>query len=81
MAEKSEESQSKKQPMSEEERKLLCEKLDNELNEYISGLEQKSYSEGWPQDRWEEVSRHFSLCNLQGLYYQFNIISYLLTLY
>jgi hypothetical protein len=45
----------KKPPMSQEERMELCAKLDSELDEYISGLERKSYTEGWPEDRWEEV--------------------------
>jgi hypothetical protein len=45
----------KKPPMSQEERMELCAKLDSELDDYISGLERKSYTEGWPEDRWEEV--------------------------
>lgn len=39
---------------SEEERLALASKLDAELDEYINNLERKSYTEGWPEDRWEE---------------------------
>lgn len=38
----------------DEERLELAAKLDAELDEYISNLEHKSYTEGWPEDRWEE---------------------------
>jgi len=51
--------QKKNPPMSEEERLKLCAKLDNELDDYISGLERKAYTEGWPEDRWEEVLTFF----------------------
>ncbi|XP_075985473.1 DNA polymerase interacting tpr containing protein of 47kD [Anticarsia gemmatalis] len=43
-----------KQPMTEEERVALCQKLDEELEDFIDSLEKKKYSEGWPEDRWEE---------------------------
>lgn len=43
----------------EEKRLELAAKLDAELDEYISGLEKKSYAEGWPEDRWqEEMEKH-----------------------
>ena len=43
----------------EEERLELAAKLDAELDDYINGLEKKSYSEGWPEDRWqEEMEKH-----------------------
>ncbi|XP_071450063.1 DNA polymerase interacting tetratricopeptide repeat-containing, protein of 47 kDa [Hetaerina americana] len=47
-------SKGKQSSMSEEERLELCKKLDGELDDYIDGLEKKSYTEGWPEDRWEE---------------------------
>lgn len=43
-----------KKPMSEEERLALCRKLDQELDDFIDSLERKRYTEGWPEDRWEE---------------------------
>ena len=44
---------------SEEERLALASKLDAELDEYINNLEKKSYTEGWPEDRWqEEMEKH-----------------------
>ncbi|CAG4939442.1 unnamed protein product [Colias eurytheme] len=43
-----------KKPMTEEERVALCQKLDRELDEFIDSLEKKRYTEGWPEDRWEE---------------------------
>ncbi|XP_052742817.1 DNA polymerase interacting tetratricopeptide repeat-containing, protein of 47 kDa [Bicyclus anynana] len=50
---------SKKPPMSEEERIALCQKLDEELDLFINSLERKRYTEGWPEDRWEEeMSKH-----------------------
>ncbi|XP_043289568.1 DNA polymerase interacting tetratricopeptide repeat-containing, protein of 47 kDa isoform X2 [Venturia canescens] len=43
----------------EEERLELAAKLDSELDEYINSLEKKSYTEGWPEDRWqEEMEKH-----------------------
>ncbi|KAJ9590693.1 hypothetical protein L9F63_016209 [Diploptera punctata] len=48
-----------KVPMTDEERRNLAEKLDKELDEYIEGLEKRSYTEGWPEDRWqEEMEKH-----------------------
>lgn len=43
-----------KSPMTEEERLELCQKLDKELDEFIDSLEKRRYTEGWPEDRWEE---------------------------
>ncbi|XP_003491696.1 DNA polymerase interacting tetratricopeptide repeat-containing, protein of 47 kDa [Bombus impatiens] len=41
------------------ERLELASKLDAELDEYIGNLEKKSYTEGWPEDRWqEEMEKH-----------------------
>ncbi|XP_026750512.2 DNA polymerase interacting tetratricopeptide repeat-containing, protein of 47 kDa [Galleria mellonella] len=40
--------------MTDEERLALCQKLDKELDDFINGLEKKRYTEGWPEDRWEE---------------------------
>lgn len=39
---------------SDGERLKLASKLDAELDEYINNFERKSYTEGWPEDRWEE---------------------------
>ncbi len=47
-----------KSKMSDEERLALAEKLDKDLDEFIDGLEKKRYTEGWPEDRWEEVGRY-----------------------
>lgn len=46
--------QVKKQHMTDEERQQLADKLDKELDDYINSLEKKPYSDGWPEDRWEE---------------------------
>lgn len=43
-----------KKNMTDDERLALAAKLDRELEEFIDGLEKKRYSEGWPEDRWEE---------------------------
>lgn len=32
----------------------LAAKLDADLDAFINGLEKKAYTEGWPEDRWEE---------------------------
>lgn len=53
MENKTEESK-KNGPMTQEERLALAEKLDKELEEFIGGLERRPYTEGWPEDRWEE---------------------------
>jgi hypothetical protein len=42
-------------PMSDEERRELAEKLDQELDEFIGGLEKRSSTYEWPEDRWQEV--------------------------
>lgn len=48
-----------KKTWTENERLELAAKLDAELDEYISTLEKKSYTEGWPEDKWqEEMERH-----------------------
>lgn len=44
-----------KTPMTEEERIQLAAKLDSELEVFMSGLEKQRYTEGWPEDRWQEV--------------------------
>ncbi len=41
--------------MTDEERAELAAKLDADLDAFIDGLEKKSYTEGWPEDRWQEV--------------------------
>lgn len=45
--------------MSDEERRKLAEKLDQELDEFIGGLEKRSCTDEWPEDRWqEEIEKH-----------------------
>ncbi|KAK9302053.1 hypothetical protein QLX08_005793 [Tetragonisca angustula] len=52
-------SENKNKVWTHEERLELASKLDAELDEYISNLEKKSYTEGWPEDRWdEEMEKH-----------------------
>lgn len=41
--------------MTDEEREKLAAKLDKDLDDFIGGLEKRSYSEGWPEDKWQEV--------------------------
>lgn len=45
----------RKKGITDEERAELCSRLDQELEDFIDGLEKKRYTEGWPEDRWEEV--------------------------
>lgn len=45
-----------KKQWTDEERLKLAEKLDNDLDDFISGLEKKPYTEGLPEDKWEEVN-------------------------
>ncbi|XP_017887531.1 uncharacterized protein LOC108629397 [Ceratina calcarata] len=47
-------SHEKRKTWTDEERLELAAKLDAELDEYINNLEKKQYTEGWPEDRWEE---------------------------
>lgn len=47
--------QKPKTKMTDEERAALAEKMDKELDEFIDSLEKRRYTEGWPEDRWEEV--------------------------
>jgi len=39
----------------------LAAKLDADLDNFIAGLEKKAYTDGWPEDRWREVSSTFFL--------------------
>lgn len=43
----------------DEERLQLAEKLDKDLDVFINSMEKKRYSDGWPEDRWQEVTRTF----------------------
>lgn len=48
-----------KKTYTDAERLELAEKLDAELDDYINSLEKKTYTEGWPEDRWqEEMEKH-----------------------
>lgn len=55
--------------MTDEERLELAAKLDRELDEFINSLEKKRYTDGWPEDRWQEVIYYYlffskcSFCN------------------
>lgn len=49
-----------KKQMTDQERLELAAKLDRELDDFIDGLEKRRYTEGWPEDRWEEVLFVFS---------------------
>lgn len=49
------ESACKKPKISDEERLELAAKLDKDLDQFINSLEKRRYTEGWPEDRWEEV--------------------------
>lgn len=44
-----------KTQMTDEERLELAAKLDHDLEKFIDSLEKKRYTEGWPEDRWEEA--------------------------
>uniref|UniRef100_A0A336MPM7 CSON002216 protein n=1 Tax=Culicoides sonorensis TaxID=179676 RepID=A0A336MPM7_CULSO len=49
----------KKAKITDEERLELAAKLDRELDEFIESLEKKRYTDGWPEDRWqEEMDKH-----------------------
>lgn len=53
------ESSKKPKPnMTDEERAALAEKMDKELDDFIDSLEKRGYTEGWPEDRWEEVKKN-----------------------
>ncbi|KAL1117179.1 hypothetical protein AAG570_004506 [Ranatra chinensis] len=45
--------------MAEGERAALCAKLDRDLDQFIAGLEKKTYADGWDQNNWqEEMAKH-----------------------
>lgn len=57
--EKKDNNVSSKKGWSEAERLELAAKLDQELEDYIDNLDKKTYSDGWPEDRWqEEMEKH-----------------------
>lgn len=45
--------QEPKTPMTDEERLALCQKMDQELDDFINSLERKRYTDGWSEDKWE----------------------------
>uniref|UniRef100_A0A182FT99 TPR_REGION domain-containing protein n=2 Tax=Anopheles albimanus TaxID=7167 RepID=A0A182FT99_ANOAL len=48
-----------KKGLSDEERLKLAAQLDKDLDAFINSLEKKRYTEGWPEDRWEEeMAKH-----------------------
>lgn len=55
-----------KTQMTDEERLELAARLDDDLEKFIDGLEKKRYTEGWPEDRWEEAC---TPCLFQEAYY------------
>lgn len=64
----SENEKATKKVYTDAERLELAAKLDAELDEYINSLEKKQYTEGWPEDRWqEEMEKHpFFMKNTPG---------------
>lgn len=52
--------------MTDEERAVLAEKLDADLDAFIDSLEKRRYTEGWPEDRWEEVDIDLIQYNLMN---------------
>ncbi|XP_070503468.1 DNA polymerase interacting tetratricopeptide repeat-containing, protein of 47 kDa [Chironomus tepperi] len=50
---------SSKTKISDDERIILAEKLDKELDEFIDSLEKTRYKDGWSEENWkEEFDRH-----------------------
>ncbi|XP_062554417.1 DNA polymerase interacting tetratricopeptide repeat-containing, protein of 47 kDa [Armigeres subalbatus] len=50
---------SKKTKISDKERLALAAQLDKDLDQFIDSLEKRRYTEGWPEDRWEEeMAKH-----------------------
>lgn len=56
-----------KQNMTDEERAELAEKMDKELDDFINSLEKRGYTEGWPEDRWEEVENNLNYFELTSI--------------
>jgi len=46
---------SSKQPMTDEERTKLANRLDNDLDDFINNLEKTPYKDGWKEETWREV--------------------------
>lgn len=44
-----------KTPMTDEERVALCQKLDQDLDDFINSMERKKYTDGWSEDTWEVI--------------------------
>lgn len=55
--------------MTEEERAALADQMDKELDDFIDSLEKRGYTEGWPEDRWEEVCH----LNISSSFIEFSI--------
>lgn len=48
-------SKEKKTPMSDEERVALCQKLDQDLDDFINSMERTKFKDGWSEDTWEVI--------------------------
>lgn len=59
------EEEAAKKEWTEQERLELAAKLDAELDVFINSLEKKRYEEGWPEDRWQEVTKKKKTCKLK----------------
>ena len=41
--------------MTDEEREKLAKSLDDELDQFIEGLQKSNYKDGWKEETWEKV--------------------------
>ena len=41
--------------MTDEEREKLSKALDDELDQFIGGLQKSKYKDGWKEETWEKV--------------------------
>ena len=47
---------SEKKGLTDEDREKLAKSLDDELDQFIEGLQKSKYKDGWNEDTWEKVS-------------------------
>lgn len=61
------------------EEKSLAEKLDEDIDQFMEGLPKRPYRDGWPEEKWQEVSNTITInsktkCRLPFVIFNFRFL-------